>query len=522
MKQRMAKAGVLLFILMIFFTVISRAAYNLSIAEVSVEKPEPQTFSPEVSAQGTVAGSREMAVSAVENLRVGAVYVVPGQAVEEGEILFEVDLQDLAEKMREKQLELQSLDLQIQSAAESAALAEESRNLNRAQVQEDYDRTAARENEAVAQALEELRKAQEEYWNFVDGSGAEQANFCKIDAELLGAEQMESNELDLDQPETGSVAPGQQEFDQTEESLRIAVEEKQAAYDQALKTRDESLYQAKKSVDTANLGTPKDYSVEQSQMTRGQKEAELAKLQALWDAHGKVVAPVRGMVTETAVRVGGTTTGGGDILLSAASEGASLSVTFPEELRAYVREGQQAVVTEITAAGSSSFSDQPVSERVTIRTVAGHSTQNGVSATETDEAPGSPSASGELSDGISGSISGGTGGGFTVTVDLPADRFAIGETVKLEVEARVNHYETCVPIGALHLSGEHRYYVNVAEKQSTILGEEWVVRRADVELLEKDGKYAAVDGISSEQTVVTESSRTLEEGSRVKMIHETD
>lgn len=53
-------------------------------------------------------------------------------------------------------------------------------------------------------------------------------------------------------------------------------------------------------------------------------------------------------------------------------------------------------------------------------------------------------------------------------------------------------------------------------------GEEWVVRQVSVELLEKNEKYAAVEGISSEQEVVTESSRTLEEGSRVKVNHEMD
>ena len=46
-------------------------------------------------------------------------------------------------------------------------------------------------------------------------------------------------------------------------------------------------------------------------------------------------------------------------------------------------------------------------------------------------------------------------------------------------------------------------------------------RQVDVELLEKNEKYAAVEGISPEQEIVTEASRTLEDGSRVKMKNET-
>ena len=61
----------------------------------------------------------------------------------------------------------------------------------------------------------------------------------------------------------------------------------------------------------------------------------------------------------------------------------------------------------------------------------------------------------------------------------------------------------------------------MAEKRSVILGEEWAVRQVDVELLEKNEKYAAVEGISPEQEIVTEASRTLEDGSRVKMKNET-
>lgn len=502
MKQRMIKAGILLFVLMIFFTILSRAAYNQNTAEVSTENPGPQTFSPEVSAQGTVAGSRETAVSAVENLRVGTVHVVAGQTVEAGEVLFEIDLQDLAEKMQEKQLELRSLDLQIQSAAESAALAEESRQLNLSQVQEDYNRTAARENAAVDEALVALRQAQEEYQNFVAGTGGGQMGH-----EQSIAGQMEDRFVDSDQIGFGQTDSGQLDSSQMAETLRVAVEEKQAAYDQALRGREESLYQAQKAVDSAGLGTVKDYSVEQSQITRGQKEAELVRLQALMDVQGRVASPTRGLVVGVSVSVGGTTTGGADILLSDTSDGASLSVTFPEELRTFVREGQQAVVTASAATGSNPFSPQAASERVTIRTVADNGVGNMASGMETAV--------------LSGGITGGTSGGsFTVMVNLSPEHFTVGEMVTLRVEAQTSKYDTCVPAGAVHLAGREQYYVNVAEKRSTILGEEWVVRKVDVELLDKDGKYAAVKGISQEQEIVTESSRTLEEGSRVKLKNE--
>lgn len=516
MKQRMIKAGVLLFGLMVLFTIISRAAYNMSIAEVSAEKPEPQTFTPDVSAQGVVTGSQEIAVSTAESVRVKTVHVMAGQAVEAGEVLYELDLQDLTEKMREKQLELQSLDLQIRGTAESEAEAEQSRQLSRSQAQEDYNRIAARENEAVDAALNELRQAQEQYQNVTAG----QAGIGEP-----ASDQTDSGQPELDQGSSWQAA----------DQLRAAVQEKQAAYDQAVRNREDSLYNAQKSVDSANLEAAKSYSVEQSRILRGQKEEEIAKLQALLDVQGRVAAPVKGMVTEVSVKAGSASGSGGDILLSDISGGASLTVTFPEELREYVREGAQAVVSAADsgsgqpgmpgagsqgAAGSENQAGKhAVSDRVTIRSVADNSmTGNPMTGNPmTGNLISGNEAAGMDTNGAGSMPEAASGGSFTVTVDLQPDHFTAGEKAMLKVEIPPDNYDTCIPLGALHLREKDQYYVNVAEKRSTILGEEWVIRQVDVDLLEKNEKFAAVEGISSEQEVVAESSRTLEEGSRVKM-----
>lgn len=533
MKQRMMKAGILLLGLMILFTIISRTAYNMSTAKVSVKKPEPQTFTPDVSARGTVAGREEIAVSAVESLRVGSVHVMEGQAVEAGQILFEVDLQDLMEKMKEKQQELYSLDLQIRSAEESAAISEKSRQLTQSQAQGDYNRTAARENETVDAAQAELRQAQEAYQNFIAGSGtgdgfadsgrsganpadSGQTGADPSDSGGTGAGQMNSGGSEMSQTDftgsgTGQPDSAQPGFDQadsgrTAEELLATVQEKQAAYDQAVKARDESLYQAQKALDSANLGTAKDYTAEQSRITRGQKEEEISRLQELINAQGKVTAPSKGMVTEVSVKAGSMTSGGGDVLLSDLSGGASLTVAFPEEMRKYVREGTQAVVTEENPLPG----QQAATERVTIQAIADNSV----------------AVSGGI--GVSSGMDTGSafaqqpGGSFTVTVQVSSEHFSAGEAAILKVEAQAADYASCVPLEALHLMSGDQYYVNVAEKRSTILGEEWVVRQVSVELLEKNEKYAAVEGISSGQEVVTESSRSLEDGSRVKVDHEAD
>ena len=171
-------------------------------------------------------------------------------------------------------------------------------------------------------------------------------------------------------------------------------------------------------------------------------------------------------------------------------------------MRKYIREGTQAVVTAENALPG----QQAAAERVTIQTIA--------------DSNMSGSAAGGMEAGDAATRQ--PGGDFRVTVHLSSEHFSAGESAVLKVEAQVSDYDSCVLAEALHLMSGDQYYVNVAEKRSTILGEEWVVRQVSVKLLEKNETYAAVEGISSGQEVITESSRTLEEGSRVKVDHETD
>ena len=132
--------------------------------------------------------------------------------------------------LKEKQQELYSLDLQIRGAAESAAISEKSRQLTLSQVQEDYNRIAARENETVNAALAELQQAQEAYQNFIAGSGtgagqaasgqsgAGRMDFGQpvgqTDSIEQGGGQTGAGQPDFSQPDIGQTGQDQSGFDQ--------------------------------------------------------------------------------------------------------------------------------------------------------------------------------------------------------------------------------------------------------------------------------------------------------------------
>ena len=86
-----------------------------------------------------------------------------------------------------------------------------------------------------------------------------------------------------------------------------------------------------------------------------------------------------------------------------------------------------------------------------------------------------------------------------------------------EIVRKPENYAVTLPVETLH---EERggYYVLVLEEEQGVLGTELVVRRVDVEVLDKNGTAAALEEgvLSGEQEVVSSSNRMLQEGDRVR------
>lgn len=461
MRKKLIKVTVWFFIWMAVFTILSRAAYRAGIAEVTAEKPTAETFQPNISAEGIVTGRQEVAVGTEANHKIQTVYVKAGQTVNAGEILYELDLAELEKEISDKTRELQMTDLQIQSAQSSAQAAEAGRQLSASQAAGDYERAVNRGAEEVSQAQQELERAQQAYDNYI------------ADPEAY--------------PE------------QTAEALAAEIEEKKQAYDQSVENYNNSVYEAQKALDQSSVASPVDTSVEQLQLTRQTQQEALDKLNALYSTEGKVTAPVSGRVTAVTIQAGSMTTGSGDILMTDASEGTRLSVTFSSDQREFLAEGNQVLVT--LTGSEAGVNKTP--KRTMIKSVA--------DSEALEQIVGNPAdTDGSTENGQSAQ------GSITVVVDLPSDTFPVGSTAKLEVETQGTYYDVCIPASALHIQQQEQYYVYVVEERSSVLGTEWIVRHVDVELLDKNESLAAVQGLSSEQEVLTESSRTVEDGSRVK------
>ena len=101
------------------FTVLSRISASLTVAEVLVESPSAQRSEHMVDGEGVIGAQLETSVQTEAGLLVKNVQVKKGQKVEAGEVLAEIDLEDLEEAKRKLQEEWEILHLTNQELLET-------------------------------------------------------------------------------------------------------------------------------------------------------------------------------------------------------------------------------------------------------------------------------------------------------------------------------------------------------------------------------------------------------------------
>lgn len=269
----------------------------------------------------------------------------------------------------------------------------------------------------------------------------------------------------------------------TEEQLKGMRDEKERTYQDAVKGKDNAVYSAQKAIDSASVHVPSDdTAIRQLEIDREKIETELKELQMINEQAGEIRSPADGVVIAIDGQVGKRTTGLGEIRVADSSAGARITAVFSNEYAPYIQRGQK---VEIMNSKNTTLTAKKEQKELVIESVKLNDNQ-GV----TEE--------------------------LVVTVDVPAGQVELGTSVSLRVIVPSENYDTCIPISALNVKEQGKYYVNVLEKKKTVLGEEWVVYRRDVELLFKNEKYAAVTGIALDEEIVTKSSRVLENGTHVK------
>lgn len=203
MKRKIMGIFGIFLVVMLMFTLLSRAADSISIARVTTGKMERGKISHTVTGSGKVEQNREQAVATLPGQVVKTIYVEEGQLVKAGELLFEVDLESLKEQILNQKQEMKKEELESNDKASSRAAEAQRDAISQSRAAEDYNVAAGKGNTAVSRAAQELKEAKKKLQTLEKAS------------------------------------EGQDGSDAVEETLQKTCEQKQLEYELAVKYKEE-------------------------------------------------------------------------------------------------------------------------------------------------------------------------------------------------------------------------------------------------------------------------------------------
>lgn len=545
--------GLLLFFaFMAVCTVISRVYDSVTVPKVMTTTAKRKVVETLVEGVGTVKVKEKTRYPVEPGLRVGRVFVMPGSEVAKGDVLFSYDGESMAERRDQVLREMEQLDLDIekeQISQESylgmtqaegaqweldmalgeleegqreydALLAEHEEELQR--LKDDYedslslteeelwmqqvrDWEAARQNLDTAKASRdrELRAAQrtiEDLEEQIDLAGDEETA-RKLERDLKRAkEDMEDLRKSWEAQITS--ASFQMDFVESQEDrIRAgqtsAQEARKEAYDAAVKQQEERMKAAEeklagleKAVETARwqaaAAQKEDSAAEMSQEqkkrlsaltvrglenTRKGKGEELAHLEELMADGGQIRAEEKGVAVDVEILEGKTATG--EELLTVAVGGSRFEGSFEKE-------------------------EQKLSKGDTISIAI----------------PGTPRSKEAVIDTMN--LLGEGDGVFQADLgDLELD---LGTVTGYSCTKQSDMFAKVIPLEGLRRDMKG-YYCLVARSRSSILGEEFLAERVDVQVLYRGSREVAVEGaVFDEDRVIIRENQTIGEGVRVRPV----
>jgi len=236
---KLTKAFAALMAVMLFMTVISRAASSFTVAQVQVESPKSRAIVHKVIGDGTVTRQSDLPVYTVADILVAKVKVTEGQEVKKGQTLAVLDTDSIDEQIQTLSDEIEVLQLQNDAlkSAEAKRDHEQDKALSRAK--EDYEDTVQSNKDAVSKAKENIKTAKK---------------------------QTKKNEK------------------KTLEDLQNSVEEAKKAYEDAVETQKSQVQQAKRALEDASKTPAADYSDSITQIEINQKQRKIDSEQRKLDA----------------------------------------------------------------------------------------------------------------------------------------------------------------------------------------------------------------------------------------------
>ena len=273
-------------------TVISKAIYASHLPIVSTESIGQKYVEHIVETDGIVVAGDKNPVTTLSGLRVEKLMVQTGDRVEEGDVIFTVDMDDLDDIMEEKQRAVSELQMQINTLVYNEELARQKKELEEQRAREDYDTIARSEDTLVGRASNEVSKIED-----------------KI---------------------------SEQDGGETDEDLLEALQQAAYAEADAKGKRDNAIKEAGRKVEDATTPDSQDAALEVSRLELASLQEELARFREIKDVEGQIRAKQGGLVTDIYINIGGRTSDSAFMLLADDDVPCRFKAVLTQEQKKYV------------------------------------------------------------------------------------------------------------------------------------------------------------------------------------------
>lgn len=535
-KKILAAFGIFLG-LMFLCTLISRVVYASRLPQVTVDSPRKMAISHRVEAEGIVHQGREYAINVLAGLRVRTVCARVGDKVTPETLLFELDTDDLAQKIQEQELAVKKLQLQIQDLEQNRNLDSQKQQNESTRAQEDYNRTAGEQRDALDDARDALDDAEDAYEEHkshpvqVTPEAQRKALQAAYEAWMKKKTELETAEaqaLEMYEAAQKKVEALEKELDTGTPSLDRDVEAELAAARQEEAQAKEAYESARAACEThtANAAAKPDFSAEDAALAAwNEKKASLkASVKAAEDAADKAEQESADALREAGRKVEDAALFG---TADRSLEISRLELSVMQKTLADYKKVQEAggkvypeaegIITRIQVSPGERVPDGAAFVYADLSSPM----QFNVSLTKEQKKYVNQGDMAELRLG---------GSQNEVTVDyiaenemnpelydayvfLPDGVGSLGQSGSFTVEAQSETFSCCIPIDALREDSNRRKYVYVVSEKSGILGTELAAEKIYVKVLDQNESYAAIEeGVIDRDTeLIVTSTENLED-----------
>ena len=544
-------------ILMFLLTILSRAADSLTIAKVTASAATGGVISHNIETDGNITPNKDIAISTSADIKIASVEATEGKTVKKGDVLIQLDLDDLKTKLlkAQKDLAVAQATASDKKANEAIEADNKARSLERSY--EDYNQTISDADDAVSKAKDNMNEAWNAYNDYKKNNNNNSDDTDTTVSDSLQKTVEEKQEAYNKAVDELDGVEKHIEYDVREEIEKASVDENGNKV--KLSPDDEQKIREKVNALPENVSLLKNANDKVDKAKDALSEAENAlsayneqqnnnssasydeQLKALYDDYKS-----KEEAYDEAIKQRKSTIQSADRSLEDANTPESVDTASALTENDDLQEKQLAVdkLQKVMDAGGkvTAPSDGLVTK---VNVTTGEATTEDTAIRISDQSAGYKFAATldksdakflAKDDKVTLDLGNGTSveglkiqsidvsqedkNSYELTVSIPAKVKKIGTIATLKVEKASKKYDTCVPLTALHSDGD-KYYVYVINEKDTILGTETAVDKVQVEILDKNNEQAAIDGAFSwDQKFVLTSSKTLRDGDRVRLLEE--